>query len=141
MKLSQAFPSNYLRAADLDGREPTLTIAEVITENIGDERKLVVKFVGKDKGLVLNKTNANSIAEITGAEDTDDWTGHKVKLFTAKVEYQGKRVPAIRIDAPAGKPSRVVEEPVEAPDDDSIPFSWAFWLLPVSMMLLPFAKA
>ena len=93
MKVNAAFPSNYLRAADLDGKTPNVTISHVKSENIGDDLKLVVYFEGKDKGLVLNKTNATTIVELTGQDDTDNWKGYRVKLFTAKVEYQGKRVP------------------------------------------------
>lgn len=138
MKLDKAFPSNYLKAADLDGKEPTVTIKAVKSENIGEDLKLVVYFDGKDKGLVLNKTNANSIADLTGKDDTDDWPGYRVKLITAKVEYQGKRVPAIRIEEPDpanghghAKPkpqSRYVTphppppEPDVVPTDEDIPF-------------------
>lgn len=137
MKVATAFPSNYLRAADLDGRTPNVTISHVKNENIGDDLKLVVYFEGKDKGLVLNKTNATTIVELTGQDDTDNWKGFRVKLFVAKVEYQGKRVPAIRIEEPAAagaaarpKPT----EPVEAPDDSDIPFSWLVgMILPLGM--------
>ena len=96
MKSTDIFPSKYLRAADLDGREPVVTIARVDMETLGDERKPVVYFVGKDKGLVMNKTNFSAIEDISGEEDTDNWAGTKVKLITVKVEFQGKRVPAIR---------------------------------------------
>jgi hypothetical protein len=69
----------------------------------------VIFFKGKDKGLVLNKTNWSALVDITGEEDSDDWEGKKVKLVTRKVEYQGKRVPAIRIEEPAGMPRREPE--------------------------------
>jgi len=123
MKSSDVFPSTYLKAADIAGHEPVVTISKVEMTDLGDDRKPVAYFAGKDKGLVLNKTNFAAIEEITGEADTDDWTGHKIKLFVAKVEYQGKRVPAIRVDAPdvAPKP-KPTPEPVDAPDDDEIPF-------------------
>lgn len=122
--INEAFPSKYLRAADLQGRTPTVTIAEVKMETVGEDNRLVVYFTGKDKGLVLNKTNANAIADILGDEDTDNWTDGQIKLITAKVDFQGKRVPAIRIEEPAAtataKPKPVPK--VEAPEDDEIPF-------------------
>ena len=121
MKASDVFPSKYLRAADLQGKEPIVTIARVDMETLGDERKPVVYFTGKEKGLVMNKTNWNALQDICGDEDSDNWTGSKVKLYTAKVEYQGKRVAAIRIDEPtaAARPA----PPVESHDDDStVPF-------------------
>ncbi len=120
MKMSKAFPSNYLKAADLEGREPIVTIDRVEMTEIGDEGdKPVLYFVGKEKGLVLNKTNANTITDILGNDDTDFWHGQRIKLITAKVEYQGKRVPAIRIEE-AEAPKR--PEPTTAPDDSEIPF-------------------
>ena len=131
MKSTDIFPSKYLRAADLDGREPVVTIDRATLETLGDERKVVVYFKGKDKGLVLNKTNFNAIEEISGEDDTDNWAGTKVKLFTAKVEFQGKRVPAVRIDSPddlkraAALKSKDREETVEdeLPEDlDNTPF-------------------
>jgi hypothetical protein len=128
MKSTDIFPSKYLRAADLNGAEPIVTIDRVEMETLGDDRKPVVYFKGKDKGLVLNKTNFNAIEEISGRDDTDEWKGVKVKLFTAKVEFQGKRVPAIRVDEPGSNAASVKRapaapvEPVDAPDDDEIPF-------------------
>jgi hypothetical protein len=139
MRTSEAFPSKYLRAADLNGAEPTVTIDRVEAETLNDKLALVVYFKGKEAGLVLNKTNARSIEALTGSDETDDWPGTRLKLIVMKVEFQGKRVPAIRIDAPEKAPKTASKRPVkpappvlddddedlpvdEAPDDDSIPF-------------------
>lgn len=123
MKSTDIFPSKYLRAADLNGHEPIVTIDRVVMETLGDDRKAVVYFKGKDKGVVLNKTNWNAIEDISGEDDADNWGGTKIKLVTVKVEFQGKRVPAIRIEEPSDKPApRRAPEPVDAPSDDEIPF-------------------
>lgn len=125
MDINKAFPSNYLKASDLDGRTPNVTIDRMEMETVGEDNKMVLYFAGKDKGLVLNKTNANTIADILGSTDTDDWVGKRIKLITAKVEYQGKRVPAIRVeeaDQAAAEQLRRKPEPVTAPDDSDIPF-------------------
>ena len=100
MKSTDAFPGRFLRAVDIEGHTPVVTIARVELQTLGNDRKLVVYFQGKDKGIVLNRTNFNAIEEITGQSDTDDWAGHKIKLTTQRVEYQGKRVPAIRVEQP-----------------------------------------
>ncbi len=125
MKVSDAFPSNYLKASDLGGKVVPVTISEVKTETVGREKelKLVVYFDGKDKGVVLNKTNARKIVEIAGSDDTDDWTGTRVALYATEVEFQGDTVEAIRIKAPA-QPKAVVRkpEPVADLDADDIPF-------------------
>jgi hypothetical protein len=120
MKATDIFPSKYLRAGDLNGHEPIVTIDRVVLETLGDESKPVIYFQGKDKGLVLNKTNWAAICDITKEEDSDLWKGHRVKLFTTRVDFQGKRVDAVRIDAP--KTSRPAPPPVEHIDDDAIPF-------------------
>jgi len=121
VNINGAFPSSYLKAADLQGRRVTVAIDKVVMEDIGGEHKPVVKFQGKDRGIVLNKTNAAMIAEIAGSEETDDWHGVKVTLYPTKTDFQGKRVDCIRVDYPTNgaAPKRAPEPPV---DEDSIPF-------------------
>lgn len=136
MKIGTAFPSDYLRAGDLNGKAVRVTIESVTVEKIGDDQKPVLHFVGKDKTLVLNKTNANRIVEATGSDETDDWEGWSIVLYPCKVDYQGKRVDAIRVDdrpgatkSPTPTTSRATafveeEPPSDAPDitDDDITF-------------------
>lgn len=99
MRIDSAFPSTYLKAADLQGRNVVVTISHVRMEDVGDDHKPVLYFVGKEKGLALNKTNSNNISALYGYE-TDDWTGKPIELFEAQVDYQGKSVPAIRVRIP-----------------------------------------
>lgn len=140
MRISSAFPSKYLKAADLDGRQVTVTISHVDMEDVatGEEPKPVLYFDGKEKGVVLNKTNANVLSMAYG-DDTDDWTGQKITLFEAMVSYQGNTVAAIRMKLPPrdkpAKPSSTFQSgrqpvpmtgpqptaPLPGPDDD-IPF-------------------
>ena len=101
MKTSEMFPAKYLKVADLKGRRLTVTIDEVLQEEVGEDDKFVVYFKEtKIKPLVLNKTNASMIEEIAGADDTDDWVGIKIGLYPTRVDFQGKRVDAIRIEVP-----------------------------------------
>ena len=113
MKISAAFPSKYIKAADLNGRKITVTIDSVEMANIGDDQdKLVVYFEGKTKGFVLNITNANMITEIAGTEETDEWKGVKIALYPTKVDFQGRRVEAIRVDyPPAAAPAQTTTRP------------------------------
>jgi hypothetical protein len=123
MKSTDVFPGTSLKAEDLGGAEPIVTIAKVTIQAFDDgTRKPLVWFVGKSKNLVCNKTNFQAIVDITGLEDTDDWTGHRIKLVVAMVDFQGKRVPAIRVAAPGRKAAPVVAPVVVAPDDSDIPF-------------------
>lgn len=134
MKISDEFPSQYIKASDLQGREIRVTMARVDREKIGTDTKLVLYFKGKDKGLVLNKTNANTIGDAYG-DDTDDWYDQPLILFSVKTDYQGKVVDATRCRIPTAKDNRN-QPPVKREDpissgpieprsenlDDEIPF-------------------
>jgi hypothetical protein len=78
----------------------------------GEVEKIVVQFRKRDKKLVLNKTNAETIARMLG-DDTDDWIGKEIQLYPAQVNFAGQMVPAVRVyeDAPAA-----------AEGEDEIPF-------------------
>ena len=103
MNINEAFPSKYLKASDLQGHNISVTIGNVVTEDIGKgEEKLIIYFQGKQKGIVLNKTNANNIAAVYGPE-TEDWVGQPIVIFEAMVDFQGKTVPALRVRAPQPK--------------------------------------
>ena len=125
MNINEVFPSKYLKAADLQGRQVTVKIRSAEQELMGNDRKLVVYFDGKEKGLVCNKTNANNIAHLYG-QDTNDWTGNEITLFEAMVDFQGKTVPSIRVKSPQrGGKQTAPRPPVQAPADDmndEIPF-------------------
>ena len=138
MNFKDAFPGLYLKADDIEGVEPIVTISHIETEPIGPtkEMRLVAHFQGKHKGLVLNLTNSNMIAQLTDSNDTDDWVGARIKLFATTTEYQGKTVPCIRVKSATPKPSKakVKPTPVEVDDandaladvaeEDEIPFAW-----------------
>lgn len=110
MKISAAFPSNYLKASDLQDRNIMVKIDRVEMETIGDDSKPVLYFIGKEKGMVLNKTNATNISNVYG-DDTTDWHGQEIVLFPAMVDFQGKSVEAIRVRAPQPKDRRR-EDPI-----------------------------
>lgn len=98
MKVSQVFSGDYLKAADLQGSEPTVTIEKVELKEFDDGNKFLISFEGKKKGLVANKTNAGRIALLYG-DDTDGWIGKPIVLYTDIVDFQGKPTEAIRVRA------------------------------------------
>lgn len=126
MNLNKAFPSLYLKAADLNGAAVTVTIREVKVEPVGrnKEMKLVAYFMGKEKGVVLNVTNARKIAEIAGSQDTEDWGGTMVALYPTETEFAGETVECIRVRAPktAPKPKPEPEPAYSADPDDDLQF-------------------
>jgi len=121
MKASDAFPSNYLKAADLQGNRVNVIIESVAVEDLNDDRKPVVKFRGKEKQLVLNRTNFNRIVDLVGEDDTDNWHGRAISLYPTTTEFQGKTVPCLRVaeatDTPAPPPEEILP-----PDVTSVPF-------------------
>lgn len=128
MNINKAFPSKYLKAADLGGHRTNVIIDSVGFEDIGDDTdKMVVYFRGKKKGLVCNVTNARTIAEIAKDDETDNWSGCMIQLYATKVDFQGRRVEAIRVCEPDGigerHPAKPVRpEPENEPGDDNIPW-------------------
>ncbi len=116
MKLTEAFPSKWLKAADLDGEPRLVTIESVRLEAVeeGKPAKPVVILRGMTQGLVLNKTNGNTIAGFLG-DDTDTWTGKKIVLFPTQAEFQGRMTDCIRVRAPKPQTAAPAAVPVAAP--------------------------
>lgn len=93
--INDFYPSNYLRAADLRGKEVDVTIDRVTAEEFEDEgqkrKKPVVHFRNNGiKPLVTNKTNALLLATACGSEDCDTWSGKQVRLYAELVSFKGK---------------------------------------------------
>ena len=128
MRLNDAYPSNYLKHSDLQGRAVRLTILDYNIEEIGQgadkDTKPVLLFKNTSKRLVLNKTNAVTIAEMYG-DELDDWKGKLIELYPDRTGFGGKMVDCLRVRAPQGVtrpaplPAPVLPEPE---DDDSVPF-------------------
>ena len=105
--------------------EPPLqvTIDKIVDENVGiddnpADEKPVLYFKELDKGLVLNWTNGERIAEVTDQDDMDQWCGHSIVLyFDPDVTFSGKKVGGIRVQATPSQTNSRNDEP-----DDSIPF-------------------
>lgn len=116
MNLNDLFPGKYLRAADLQGKSPVVTIAGVTLEPMGRTRELkaVIAFRGKAKGLKVNRTVAVTIAAIAGSEDTDRWAGVAVQLFATTADFGGQTYDVIRVKAPGAK-ALSPQPPVIAP--------------------------
>lgn len=134
MKAHEAFPSKYIKTDDLEGRNVTVTIERVISETIKKddgttEEKRVVYFRNSSRGMVLNQTNWNAIADICGKDDDDEWSGVKIVLYPSKTQFGAKVVPCIRIIGPAQNAAlpmkqlkTVVQESENPALDDDIPF-------------------
>lgn len=151
MHISQIKQSRFLTRGDV-GKGVLVTISSISQENIAmegqpQELRWCLFFTETDKPLVLNSTNAQIIAQITGSEETDYWVGKKIVLYDdPTVSFGGKLVGGIRCRAPRNIPPQTSKplfnpkpppapQPPQAPalppeemqsdlpgEDDSVPF-------------------
>jgi hypothetical protein len=143
MRRGDAFKSNYIKTEDLQGREHLLTIDTVEIGSVNNqetgkpEDKAIIFFKGKNKGMVLNVTNWDTLEEMYG-EDSDDWQGCPMILYPTTCRFGNKKVDCMRIKIPKGSelnapghdgadiasgstpPSQDEEPP--PPSDEDIPF-------------------
>lgn len=100
MKISQLFPSKFVKAADLNGKTVTLTIAKLVVEELGHgpdkERKPVLYFQKATKGMVLNRTNAMTIAALYG-DESDEWEGKRISIYPTRIRAFGSMQDTIRV--------------------------------------------
>ena len=111
MRMSQAFPAKFLKSEDVGNQRWPLTIRDVQMEDVGDnEHKPIVYFYELEKGMVLNKTNAEMIVQLYG-DETAAWTNQRVELFTTPVQFQGRSTMGLRLMAPA--PAMPAHQPAQ----------------------------
>jgi hypothetical protein len=84
--IDDIYSGNTLKATDIKGRVVTVTIENVVKKAFEQKdgtkkTKLVLEFIGKNKGFVVNATNARIIADICGS-DYSQWPGQTISLGT-----------------------------------------------------------
>jgi hypothetical protein len=118
------FDHRFISAEELDNREVILTISEVKKEEVFNmreqdkEMKAAIKFKETDKMMVLNVTNAKSIATILGTPHVEQWIGQRICLYPTAVRVGREMVSGIRIKkvpatAPKETPAPEFKEPSE----------------------------
>lgn len=121
MKIGAMFESKYLKKEDC-GHGIQVTIREVKIENVAMENqpadnKPVMYFHEHNKGMVLNKTNANLVVHYLGTDDTEQWIGKQIVLFDdPSVQFKGEMTGGIRVrgvQLAQGQPAQ--SAPVQAP--------------------------
>lgn len=108
------FRGPYVTAVELEGRTPTLQIDRVQLEMVPaiepgqpDRERWIVYFRGAKRGWVLNRTNAECLVAMFGA-DVSKWPGHEITLHTTKVRVGSKTELGIRV---LGSPE--LQEPMQ----------------------------
>jgi hypothetical protein len=120
-------PSRFLKQDEVP--QPVLVTISNITQEIMDkdsgETKWAMHFEEFEKPLALNSTNIQISAMACGSDNTDDWLGKKIVLYTdPNVSFAGKIVGGLRLRAaknqpkPAPKPVGGIAEM----EDDGPPF-------------------
>ena len=134
MRRDDAFTSKYLKGSDLGSSTVVVTVASVEMVDISMEdsptdMKCVMHFVGKDKGMIVNPTNWDLVELFLGSEDTDNWIGKTLLLWSdPTISYKGKLTGGLRFKG-AGPGTAPAATPAPAPGpsqgqdpSDEIPF-------------------
>jgi len=106
MRTKDLFPSKYLQSTDAKAKQIITTISHMAQEMVGqgqDQKKKPVLYLENQTPLVLNRTNTETLEEAFG--DSDDWPGHKIKIYCVKTQYAGKTVDGLRIEPIVAKPA------------------------------------
>lgn len=119
------YDAKYIGAWDLPANKDVIVVidrveASVLTSSRGTNKKPVVFFRGKEKGLVLNKTNGNAIAGMYGTR-TSKWKGQPIAIYATTTSVGGETVDCVRVrpriptnapkkDSPAPEPEPTAEE-------------------------------
>lgn len=101
-KTKEMLPSNYLKQADFD-QDYIVTVRKIEQKNIAMEGKpadlkWLAFFDEFEKPMVLNSTNIQLMEKACKSDDTDDWLGKEIIVYTdPTVSYGGELVGGLRI--------------------------------------------
>lgn len=118
--------SNFIKKEDV-ARPALVTIRAVREENVAkegapQELRWCIHFHEMEKPMVLNSTNGQIIAQITGSEETENWAGKKIVIYhDPSVSFGGKLVGGIRCRAPKGPqqaPANAAPTPAAAAEEE-----------------------
>ncbi len=109
-KFDDVYGGRWLKAGDLDGKSHALQIEAAEWQEVGKEReeKIVLGFIGRGKQLILNATNARTLADTWGKCESL-WAGRWLEVSAVETAFG----PGVRV-----KPA----EPPVATETADIPF-------------------
>lgn len=116
------FDKEFLYSFDLQGRDVTVVIDRVkagVLTGVGGKKnkKPILYFRGKEKGLGLNITNARTIAGMYGGFESEKWIGKSITLYPSTTTFGDKTVDCIRIRPEVPRPAGRGQAPEESEDD------------------------
>lgn len=97
----QLFPGRFIKAADLLGKDRTLTISDVAIERLptdvgGEKVKGIVSFRESERQWVVNRTNGEALKAMFG-KAVREWIGKRVTLYPTTDKFGREIVDAIRV--------------------------------------------
>ena len=130
-KIGEMIESKYLKQSDFPS-PLIVTVKKIGKVNIakeGDtpEHKWAVRFEEFAKPMLLNSTNIKLLEKACGSDDTDDWIGKEVIVYTDEsIAFGGQVVGGLRVRRQESAPVRKVAVDDEGKSlavmDDDIPF-------------------
>lgn len=99
----QEYFKTFLGGWSFENGDKTLTIKRIGEEEMydaetgGKKKGLVMYFDELDLPMVLNVTNCEAIADVTGTDKIAEWVGHKIIVGTSRIKAFGKMHDAIRV--------------------------------------------
>lgn len=113
-RVNEMVQSKYLKTADVE--DPIIVTIQGVKqvnmakEGEAPELKWAIKFRELEKPMILNSTNIHVAAKICGSDDTDDWRGKEIVLYTdPNVSFGGQVVGGLRF---RGREKAPVKAPV-----------------------------
>jgi hypothetical protein len=100
-KVGEMVQSKYLKQSDVP--DPVIVTVQGVKqinlakEGEEPELKWAIKFRELDKPMVLNSTNIHVAARVFQSDDTDDWRGKEIIVYTdPNVSFGGQVVGGLR---------------------------------------------
>lgn len=125
--INQMVQSKYLKTADVP--DPVIVTVQGVKqvnmakEDEAPELKWAIKFVELDKPMVLNTTNIHVAAKVFKSDDTDEWKGQEIILYTdPNVSFGGQVVGGLRFRGQEKAPVKAAGKSGFADMKDDIPF-------------------
>jgi len=104
----------YLGVYSLDeGKDMIVTIKAVSRQMVkgadGKDQECTVATLDGQKPLIVNRTNAKTIAKVAGSPYIEDWQGVSITVYPLKVKAFGDVVEALRVRAQKPTPPKLEE--------------------------------
>lgn len=99
----QEYFKSFLGGWSFENGDETLTIKDVEelemydSQTQGKKKGLCLRFEEKELPMVLNTTNSETIAKVTGTDKLADWIGKKIIVGQQKIRAFGKEQLVIRV--------------------------------------------